>query len=159
MANQFAEKINKRFVLNWIIIAFVAVIFAAAGAGRDSIDGSIDIFTGVGVIGSLFGGVTGFIGLIILLGALGLTLTWFLYIEDKDYTGKDRLRVTHAFISIAIVIVAAVIGFSWFNWPGVSGWWAFGALAVITLAAVAVTHRKKSTTPAARTMAPLTADD
>ena len=137
---------KKTFIINWLIILAVLLIGAGSAFGYNSLDGSFDLFAGLGVIGEMFGGMASLGAIAGVLVAAAVIVGGLIYMGKKDYTGKTGLFAFHVALGFAVVATAAFVGIKWIVWP-TDGWISLGlglgALIIVTSATAIVTHRTK----------------
>jgi len=137
---------KKTFIINWFVVLVVLLIGAGSAFGYNSLDGSFDLFAGLGVIGEMFGGIASLGAIAGVLVAAAIIVGGLIYMGKMDYTGKPGLFAFHVVLGFAVVAAAVFIGGSWIVVPA-DGWIALGlglgTLILVTAATAIVTHRTK----------------
>jgi hypothetical protein len=154
----------KRFILNWFIVTAVLVIGAASILGYNSIKGSFDFFTGLGELGELFGGWAMLGAILVVVVAVGAFALGLYYLTKTDYAGRPAKQIAHIVIGLVIIGVAVGVGLRWIEFPDDDGTMIgvlIGAIIVVTVATLLVTHRTKKVivAPAPSTTPPATPAD
>jgi len=139
---------RKNFLTNWLVVFAVLLLGASTAFGYNSLRGDVDVFGGLSTIGEMFGGLSSLGALVGALVALAIIAGGLVYMGKANYTGKSGKFIFHVVLGVAVVAVAAFVGFNWFVWPN-DGWTSLGlglgALLAVTGATALVTNRTKST--------------
>ncbi|MFZ1301421.1 MAG: hypothetical protein WAQ27_02470 [Candidatus Microsaccharimonas sp.] len=101
-----------KLAFNWFVTLAVFVIATVMITGRSVIDGSFDLPAGLEAAWEAYGGWTliAVLGTLIVLGSI---LYAFNRVQDTDYKGDKRKKITHQVIATIVIIVIAIVGIAW----------------------------------------------